>query len=136
MPVTEQEIDTLARNLWGEGRGTGKAGMSHIANVIINRANTPCWWGHDIITVCLAPHQFSCRNPGDPNLPKLLAVTAADPQFKIALDLAALACAGNLPDATNGADSYYALSMTELPAWAKMATRTFSDGFHAFYKTR
>lgn len=136
MSLNLNEIDTLARNLWGEGRGTGKTGMWHIANVHVNRVKNPCWWGHDMISVCLAPWQFSCRNPDDPNLPKLLAVTSDDPTFSIAIGLAAQACNGTLPDLTNGADSYYALSMSRPPLWAKKAVRTFSDGWHVFYRTR
>lgn len=130
-------IDTLARTIWGEARSCGAAGMGHVANVILNRAEAPSWWGHDVISVCLKPFQFSCWNSDDPNLPKLTAVTSLDPEFKLALSIAAHAVANTLPDATGGADSYYALSMKHPPLWAKPpAVRTFADGWHAFYKTR
>lgn len=134
--LTDREVDTLARNLWGEGRSTGREGMIKIAGVHMNRVKHPGWWGHDIISVCMAPWQFSCRNPGDPNLPKLLAVTIADPQFKIAMEIALTAVAGQLTDMTNGADSYYAKSMTTPPTWAKDAVRTVEDEWHIFYRTR
>lgn len=127
-------IDTLARTLWGEARSCGAAGMKHVASVIINRANHPLWWGGSIVSVCIQPFQFSCRNPGDPNRAKLLAVTKADLEFVVATDIARQAVEGTLVDETFGADSYYALTMKTPPAWAQKASRTFSDGWHAFYK--
>jgi cell wall hydrolase len=132
---TPQSVDTMARTLWGEARGCGAAGMRHVASVIQNRASHPSWWGNGVISVCLQPWQFSCRNPGDPNRDKLLAVTTRDPDFAVAMEIAQQAVAGQLPDETNGADSYYALSMSTPPAWAAKSVRTFADGWHAFYRT-
>lgn len=127
-------IDTVARNAWGEARGCGELGMQAVINVIVNRADNPSWWGNSLVSVCLKPYQFSCRNQGDPNRAKLLAVTTADPDFKIALALATKAVAGTLEDLTHGADSYYALSMTSPPTWAATGLRTYTDQWHAFYK--
>lgn len=129
-------VETVARTLWGEARGCGAVGMRHVANVIVNRAQHPTWWGNNLVGVCLQPYQFSCRNPDDPNLAKLLAVTVADPAYAVALGVAQLAAANRLVDETGGADSYYALSMRTPPTWAVQATRTFADGWHAFYLTR
>jgi len=128
--------DTLARTIWGEARGCGGPGMRHVASVIINRADHPTWWGRSVVGVCTQPWQFSCRNPNDPNLAKLLAVTEADPTFAAAMRIAALAISRQLPDGTYGADSYYALSMKTPPAWAATARRVAVDGWHAFYVTR
>lgn len=128
-------VDVLARTLWGEGRSTGTAGMQHIASVILNRAAHPRWWGNNVCQVCTQPWQFSCRNDGDPNWPKLRDVTMQDQQFLAAVSVARLALAGMVTDVTKGADSYYALSMHTPPAWAAKATHTFSDGWHAFYRT-
>lgn len=131
MPQDPTEI--LARTIWGEARSTGKAGMQHVASVILNRANNPRWWGDDVISVCQKPRQFSCWNEQDPNREKLLAVTEADPEFRTAMFIALQA--HQLPDLTGGADSYYALSMATPPTWAAKATRTMVDGWHAFYRT-
>jgi hypothetical protein len=128
--------DTLARTLYGEARGGGTSAMAHVANVVCNRAANPRWWGRDIESVCRTAWQFSCWNPTDPNRPKLLAVTAADPEFAAALDIAARAVAGTLPDETGGADSYFALTMKLLPAWTAGATHTLDDGWHSFWITR
>ena len=122
----------LARTLWGEARGCGAVGMRHVASVILNRVRHPRWWGHDIPSVCQAPYQFSCWLRSDPNRAKLLAVTDADPMFRVALTVGAVAIAGTLEDETDGADSYYAMSMPAPPSWAERATRTFSDGWHVF----
>ena len=79
--------------------------------------------------------QFSCWNPGDVNRAKLLAVTSADPWFSIAEGIAGAALSGGIPDETNGADSYYALSMETPPEWVKGATHTYSsDGWHSFWR--
>lgn len=130
--------DILARTLWGEGRGTGKAGMARIASVILNRAAHPRWWGHDVLSVCLDPWQFSTWNPHtvgaepDPNYRATVAVTADDGWFLIAQGIAADALAGRLPDTSMGGDSYYALSMKTPPPWAARARHTVSDGWHWF----
>lgn len=135
--TTAIQIDTMARTMWAECRSGGRLGMQGVGGVIVNRAKMPpgYWWGTGLHGVCVQPWQFSCWNAGDPNLPKLQAVTAADPEFAIALDLAAQAVAGTLIDLTNGADSYYARSMISPPSWAKTGVRTYQDDWHNFYRT-
>lgn len=130
----EMAVDTLARTIWGEARGDGAPGMSAVAAVIVNRADHPRWWGADIISVCTKPWQFSCRDAGDPNLPKLEAVTQDDPSFVLALDIAERAVARTLPDPTNGADSYYDRSMPSPPAWVDGAIWTADIGTQRFYR--
>lgn len=127
-------VDILARTIWGEARGDGRVGMTAVANVIVNRANNPRWWGQDISTCCLAPWQFSCWNENDPNLAKLESVTGADPQFVTALAIAQEAVAGKLADTTLGADSYYAIG-SSTPSWVATATPTCHIIHHAFFRT-
>ena len=128
-------LDVFARTLWGEARGEGLVGMEAVACVIRNRAAHPGWWGKDIRGVCLAPQQFSCWNAGDPNLPKLKAVTAADGQFSVALQAANAAASGTLADITDGADSYFALH-TPMPKWATSDKFIKNIGNHAFYRVQ
>jgi spore germination cell wall hydrolase CwlJ-like protein len=128
--------DVLARTIWGEARSTGKAGMTHVASVVLNRVARAGWWGMDVITVCLKAYQFSCWNVGDPNRAKLEAVTVADGEFRIASAIAWSAINGQLPDATGGADSFFALTLTPWPKWTIGATHTFSDGWHTFWRTK
>jgi N-acetylmuramoyl-L-alanine amidase len=131
--ATSDPVDTVARTIWGEARGQGVPGMTAVAAVIGNRAANPRWWGADLVSVCLKPWQFSCRNADDPNLPKLLAVDASDPQFAEALVIAGDLVAGTLVDPTGGADSYYDMSIPP-PNWAATATCTVDIAGMRFYR--
>lgn len=128
------DLEILARTCWGEARNQGEQGMQAVANVIINRANDPKWWGNDIRSVCLKPWQFSCWNAGDPNREKMLAVTPADAEYRVAEALAQRAISGALPDITHGATSYYAKSMPIPPMWARDKVPVAEIGSHLFYK--
>ena len=128
-------VDVFARVLWGEARSTGAPGMRHVASVVMNRVAHPGWWGKDVISVCMAPQQFSCLNEDDPNRPKLEAVTEADGWFVIATVIAKQALGGQIADETFGADSYFALTMPQKPFWTASARHTFSDGWHSFWIT-
>lgn len=133
-PNTQTSVDVMARTLYGEARGCGADGMKHVAMVILNRVHHPRWWGTGVIGVCQAPYQFSCWNKNDPNRAKIEAVTDTDPIFVQAIAIATQAIAGNLPDVTSGADSYFALSMAQPPTWIERATKTYQDAWHAFYR--
>ena len=128
------ESDLLARVIWGECRGKSAEEARAIAHVVINRAAKPCWWGTDVKTVCLAPKQFSCLNPGDPNLPKILAGDFRDGSWGTCLTEAATAISGESQDPTNGATNYHATAMRPYPAWSKTMTATTTIGSHVFYR--
>lgn len=132
--TSTSDLDTLARTLWGEARGEGGRGMEAVASVILNRARYPRWWGHDVRSVCLARSQFSCWLPkpeGELNL--LQDVTAADASFRLARLIAAAALAGQLVDATCGANSYANLHVSS-PAWARGRTPCAVIGLHSFFR--
>jgi len=131
MPEYDAAVDVVARTIWGEARGEGETGMQAVACVIANRVARPGWWGRDWRGVCLAPYQFSCWNTNDPNLAKLSLVTAADPAFAAALEIAAAAVTGQLGDITNGATNYHTLAIH--PSWADAMTETARIGGHVFY---
>ena len=85
-----EDLDTLARTLYGECRSESREGKIAVAHVIKNRADNPKWWcrksgdgipDDTIEAVCRHPWQFSCWNLDDPNRPKLLAATPADKKF-------------------------------------------------------
>ncbi len=131
------DMDAVARTIWGEARGEGEAGMTAVANVIFNRwidavEGVVTWWGSTFKEICHAPYQFSAWNSNDPNRAKMLAVTDADPQFRIALGLAQKCTNGTLADLTGGATSYYDTSITA-PSWAASMTRTAQIGRLIFY---
>ncbi len=135
--VDDIAADILARTLWGEARGEGTAGMQAVAAVIMNRVKTSrakpggMWWGNDVISVCQKPWQFSCWNRSDPNMKKVMAVTANDPYFKNAQAIARAALAGTLRDPTGGATHYHARG--SVPDWAKGQPPTATIGRHVFY---
>ena len=139
--INELEIDVMARTIFGEARGETQQGMEAIAHVILNRVHharqrgNQFWWGHDIITVCQKPYQFSCWNPGDPNRAKLMAVTPENPQFAKCLRIARRAVLGSLgDDITNGADHYHTIHVA--PFWSKGKTPIAQFGIHVFFKLR
>lgn len=92
---TAQEIDVLARTIWGEARGEALLGQIAVAWIVLNRARAdiradgkPDWWGEGIVGVACTPWQFSCWNANDPNLPKLRAVGFDDAAFRMAYAVA------------------------------------------------
>lgn len=132
LPVSE----VIARSAWGEARGLGHDGMQATINIGQNRVSSGVrWWGTTLKEVFLKPFQFSCWNLNDPNRPKLLSVTEADPQYQIALSLADAALCGQLPDLTDKADSYYDTRMPKAPAWSVGLLPVFRLGPHAYYQT-
>ncbi|MGD1880007.1 MAG: cell wall hydrolase [Kiloniellaceae bacterium] len=126
-----QEVDIVARTIWAEARGDGARGMQAVANVIMNRANHPGWWGTDPISVCMKPYQFSAWNSNDVNSGKAARVTVEDAAFRVALELAGKAVAGTLPDITGSATHYH--NHTVSPGWAASLRKTAEIGGHVFY---
>lgn len=129
--LTDNEV--IAKTMWGEARGEGYVGQQAVCNVIFNRAEKPSWWGHSPRTVCLKPYQFSCWNQSDPNRPKLMEVTADDSIYSQSLTIVRDALSGDLPDVTNGADSYCVIGTN--PSWAAKLTPCATIGKHEFFRT-
>lgn len=140
--MPEQDIDVLARTIWGEARGEGFAGQVAVGWAIRNRVEAdlgndgkPDWWGEGYVGVCKAPWQFSCWNKNDPNSAYLRGekpIPAA--QYMQCREAAVLVIEAKQPDPTGGATHYYATTMPKPPAWARRATRTCKIGRHIFFK--
>lgn len=75
--------------------------------------------------------QFSCWNEGDPNLPKLLAVTENNAAFATCLEVAERALQGLLADPVLGADHYHTVAIA--PVWAHGHTPVRRIDDHLFY---
>lgn len=127
------EVDIVARTIWGEARSEGFTGMAAVAGVIVNRVNNG-HFGKGFIGVCQAPKQFSSWNKNDPNYQKLLAVGDYDLQFSSALKIASDAVTGKLYDYTYGAIYYYAVYMNPPPSWSIGMRTTVIIGQHRFLK--
>ncbi|KHK00777.1 cell wall hydrolase [Desulfovibrio sp. TomC] len=130
------DAELLARVIWGECRGINADEARAIAHVVVNRANTPCWWGKTVKECCLKAKQFSCLNEGDPNLAKILAGDFRDGSWSNCLAEAGDALAGVSPDPTGGAVCYHASAMDPYPSWAQEMIFTVPIGSHRFYRER
>lgn len=134
--MTPEQI--LAATLYAEDRGGGAEGMEPLAGAILNRADTPGWWGHDVVGVCLCAGQFDGWNWKDPNFRKMLTVDERDPEYALALVIARTALRGDPINRANGADHYYAKSMATAPAWASidgvMRDPVMQTQGHLFFK--
>jgi len=128
------DVELLARTIWGEARGEGPEGMAAVAAVIMNRANDPRrrWWGNTIREVIERPWQFTVWALDDANRRAMLAVTRNDPVYRTALLIALDAVNGRLADPTGGA-THYAVEGTAAE-WIKTATQLAEIGRHVFYK--
>lgn len=129
-----EDLDVVARTVYGEARGEARDGKTAVAWVIKNRVDSPKWWGHDWRSVCRKPWQFSCWNDNDPNRAKVEAVTTEDDAFRDCLQASALVMSGEVTDPTKGATHYYAKAMKALPTWASHAVKTAEIGGHVFMK--
>jgi len=131
--IDNNDIDTLARTLYGEARGEPYKGKLLVAYVILNRWRTGYRNKETIAQVCQDPWQFSCWNKNDPNLFKLQAVDMADKVFrecyKAALE--AIDSVNELPLTTR---HYYATSMPSPPFWAAGHEPVREHGRHRFFE--
>ena len=133
--ATEEDIDVMALTIWGEARGESFDGKVGVAWVIRNRmSKSPQYnWPDNIRGVCKQPSQFSCWNPGDPNLGQLTTLTEADSNFRECKEIARKVVKGELSDVSNGADHYYA-NYIATPDWARGKTPVATIGVHRFYE--
>lgn len=129
-------LDTLARTLYGEAESGDRADAHAIANVIMNRVALPNW-PNNVAGVCMQAWQFSCWNADNPRRQHLLSADPASaPWLKECYEIARQAIDGTLPDITTRSTHYYA-TYIKPPRWAKGKTPVFEtpDGRynHLFY---
>ncbi len=129
--LTDAEL--LARLIYGEARGEGVEGMVAVAQVAMNRAKRPSWWGKTLREVILKPYQFSCFN-GD-YVSRL--VTPREKAWLNCLQVAVWILDQHDDDddthgSTHGATHYHAVGIT--PHWAASLTKTVQIGSHLFYR--
>jgi spore germination cell wall hydrolase CwlJ-like protein len=115
------------RTIWGEARGEGATGMRAVAHVIRNRVKDGRW-GSTPAAVCLAPMQFSCWNPHDPNRRQILELDETSFSF----DMAQNAWWRVDDDITHGATHYRVIGTPA--SWADGLTPCAVIGHHEFFK--
>jgi N-acetylmuramoyl-L-alanine amidase len=144
MQFDAQDLDTLARTLWGEARGEPVDGQVAVAWVIRNRARRRTFagplagrWGA-VARVCTAPWQFSCWNESDPNR-RRLEVLRQD-EMRAQVEVARNVLEGLVEDATGGADHYHTIvapawATAWPPGWASQMRESARFGGHVFYNS-
>ena len=128
--------DLAIRTLIGEFDGSPE-GMTSVAHVMKNRADSGAWGAHGLTRTITAPKQFSIWNPGYPHAPALRAIPTTDPRYQRAAAIADGVFSDQIPDPTKGATHYYApagMPGGAPPDWAVGQTPTATIGGHHFYR--
>lgn len=107
--------------------------MEPIAGVILNRADSPRWWGHDVASVCLCHGQFDGWFWGDPNFLPMLTVDDTNPSYALALVIADRAVRGEPINRANQATHYFAKSLGTPPQWARGKPQVYETAHHLFF---
>jgi N-acetylmuramoyl-L-alanine amidase len=138
--IPSEDIDILARTIFGEARGEynrpdgGIAALIVIANVVMNRVKQGGWFGSTVKEVCLKPWQFSCWNKNDPNLVFLKEINLSNPIFKVCQQVAKEVSSQRWPDLTEGCDHYFSASLVQSPSWSVGKKPKLRVGRHLFYQ--
>lgn len=130
--LTLHDIDIATKTVWGEARGESEEGRLAVAHVLLNRWRSGKWFARaTLAATCQRKWQFSCWNEGDPNRPKLEALTPGDNGYLgcMAAVVEALKGAG---DPTGGATHYHTISVT--PDWSRGKEPSTVIGHHKFYR--
>jgi spore germination cell wall hydrolase CwlJ-like protein len=130
-PITDTDLLTMAKTIYGEARGEPHLGQIAVGYVILNRSQRPGRFGTGLAAVCTRRAQFSCWNSSDPNCAILLGLTWEDAVAQHCLRAALSVLSGAVPDPTYGATHYHAVGI--VPAWAKGRTARVKIGHHLFY---
>lgn len=112
------DLDILARTLYGEAERDDGADAIAIAWVVMNRVALPNW-PDTVAAVCLQPWQFSCWNQNDPNRARIMAASDADPWLQTCRRIAGDVMKRAILDPTKRSTHYYATWMKTPPSWAK-----------------
>lgn len=131
--VDLEDLDVMARTIYGEARGESDQGKVAVAWVIMNRVAKQTWYGRTVFEVCRKPWQFSCWNLGDPNRTVIESVQSGNAIFDKCLESGRKVLASNVADPTDGATHYHA-NWINPPAWTRGASFTVKIGNHLFYK--
>lgn len=126
-----EDLDIMAKTMWGEARNQDTSGQIAVASVIKNRAEARRWYGDTPKEVCLKEWQFSCWNEGDPNREKMEQLPKVDSDYLKMLGIAYLVLTGKLQDNTEGSTHYHTTNI--MPKWAQHQKPVVVIGDHKFY---
>ena len=130
------DIDTLARTIYGEAEGEPTLGKRAIASVVLNRYRRHTWFsGEDIAATCKFRvagskyYQFSCWNDGRR---RDIIEAATDDRLGECLQIAKGYVDGELADVVAGCCHYH--TITSHPYWSKGLRPDFIIVKHCFFK--
>ena len=138
--MKQDEIDILARTIYGEARGEyegidgGISALIAVGNVVMNRVKVQGRYGKSIQEVCLKPWQFSCWNKEDPNRVLLAEDKIRDPLFAVCYRVATKVALEEWPDLTKGSDHYHASTLPIFPSWTRGRKPKVRLAKHIFYQ--
>ena len=129
--MTDEDVLTLARTVWGEARGESEEGKKAVIHTVFNRFNSGRWYaGKTIATTCRKCWQYSCWNKNYPNREKMDALT----YIELELNLNLIKEAETEDDFTGGATHYYNPKVCARPKWVEGMKPCYICGHHLFFK--
>jgi len=132
----DQDIEIVAKTVWGEAEGESKTGQRAVACVIKNRLFCEAF-PDTYLDIVTEPLQFSAWNKGNPRRSKMANLDPqTDSTYDEIIDICRDVMQAEEYDITDGADHYEALAENEEPGWADDNRRTKRIGNHEFYKLR
>lgn len=142
MTYSAQDMEIMARTIWGEARGEEFAGKVAVGWVIRNRFEKPGWWTRNkddipddtIAAACRDPWQFSCWNDKDPNRPALEAINISNTPFRECLLAVSGVLTGLCPDPTGRANHYKTSTLAWPKDWGDERDPVSIIGRHSFYR--
>ena len=129
--MTFEDLDIMAKTMWGESRNQDTSGQIAVASVIKNRAEARRWYGDTPKEVCLKEWQFSCWNEGDPNKEKMEQLSRTDPIYIKMLGIGFLVMSGKIKDNTQNSTHYHTKAVK--PKWSYNVQPVCEYGEHLFY---
>lgn len=131
LEVSLEEYTCMVEAIHFEAKGEDTVGKASVANVILNRVDSPRF-PDTICGVVKQEKQFSYRN--DVDRPYVHVKNKIEEKsFRETTEIALWAVNGKLIDRTEGADHYYAHDKVE-PFWITAAEYTKVIGNHTFAK--
>jgi N-acetylmuramoyl-L-alanine amidase len=148
-PVTPDDLDMLARVLWGECRGELREGQEAVAWVIRNRCERALdyigrtgkdhhpLFGDGTVKSCVnVPWQFSCLNRNDPNCSALLTLDQSNSVYKSLYLVGEGVFDGSISNPIGGSTHYCVSTLVgtpKQPQWVIGAVLVAKIGNHSFY---
>lgn len=126
--MDNNDLDVLARTLYGEAKAGDENDAYAIGHVIINRA-VHKKWPDKVAEVCLQPYQFSCWLPNDPNCQRIK--NAKGKWFERCKQIASHLLLGMQTDPTKGSTHYHTPAVK--PSWSRNKIAVYHTKGHLFF---